>query len=174
MDKALKILKWIWDVKERALLVVLVLALGVQVYRMVAPPDVEDVAPPTVAPPRASLPDDWQDGPPRPNTVDPPQLPRVPVDELTRRSPFTVRDTQPAAPRELTPERAGLQLLRIVPWRGDAHRAELRINQRRQRMDEGDEYQGFRVERIDANAGEVDVYSTEHDRLFTLTVEGGS
>lgn len=97
-----------------------------------------------------------------------------PVAALVAGNMFTVHGggAQEETEQEITPDQLGITLVRIVPWSGGDYRAELRDRTGNvDRYQQGEQFQNFRLERINPGANEVQIWSDEYGRVFTLTAE---
>lgn len=171
MDKVYKLGVWLWRNKERIVLAVLVVFLCTRAYRVVMGAEPE---PPKVHPPvKSDLPEEWPDAPPKPPV--PPPIPRPPKESLIRSNMFTVygRPVEEGRTEEVTVESLGVRLVRIVPWKDNEYRAELLTKGRRaKRYKEGEQFENFRLVRIDPADNSVEIWSEQFGRSFTLRVEG--
>ncbi len=156
---------WIWNQKEKMVLLILVCVFGFRVYQVVSGP------PP--APPddhtKLSSPDNPEL--PGPGSVRPP---KVDYQGLVQRNPFSIYGISTAREGERGSEpRIDLVLVRIVPWNDGTHRAEIISSQdsRPRRYEENEPFEGYRVESINPSANTVTVYSSEHGRSFTLEAQ---
>jgi hypothetical protein len=169
VGKLRKIGKWFWLNKERMLLAVLVIVLGVRVYGVVNPPPLEK---PAFHPaPRAELPEDWEDAPPLPRQG--PALERVDPATLRAANPFTVVGGGAQNDRrEVTPASLGVRLDSVREMRGD-YVAYISVGGGRARMTRaGDEFGDgqFRLESVDGSGQSATFWSQEAGRTFTVTV----
>ena len=171
MGKLQKIGKWFWLNKERMLLAVLFVVLVYRVYRVVWPTPPEDKIIPSG--PRSSLPEDWEDGPPRPSDVLVDLPARAPA-ELAQ-NPFWVhgRDrTGTTGTRDEAEGPLGVELTGIKTWNDGTPRAELLTQGTRPNYyAEGEEFQSFRLESINESNNTVRIWSDKHRRSFTLEVK---
>lgn len=176
MSKLRKIVAWIWRNKERMLFGVLVLLLCYCVWKVVNPDPPPSLEVDT-RPPRAELPEEWEDGPPAPPAATPDPLPRAATDALLGDNPFTVHggpSTAGARAAEADEEESDepeVQLVRVIPGPADTYRAELRINNRPRRVSQGDVVEGLRIERVDGRNSTVVVVSEESGKRTTLRAE---
>jgi hypothetical protein len=67
------------------------------------------------------------------------------------------------------PAEFDLELIAIRPWTGGTYVAEIRTETMQpKRFGVGEPFKSYRIISIDPQAGEVVVYSKEHDRNYTL------
>jgi hypothetical protein len=157
---------WIWNQKEKMILVALILVLCYRVWGVMNPPEVnfEESARGANPPkPRQILKD-----PPPPVPV----LPRSPdFKGLVRTNPFTVHSALPGSREgEAREERPNLTVVRIVPWTGGEYRAEI-ITQgaRPKRYKEGEQFESYRLVDIDEINNQVTIFSNAHNKNFVIT-----
>lgn len=167
MDQLYKFGVWLWRNKEKVVLVVLVLFLCVRTYRVVmgAEPQQAKVHPPV----KSDLPEDWNGAPPKPPVR--PAVPKPPKESLIRSNMFTVygKPVEESKTQEVTPDSIGVTLVRIVPWKENEYRAELLTKGRRpKRYKEGEQFENFRLNRIDAANNSVEIWSEQYGKTFVL------
>jgi len=93
--------------------------------------------------------------------------------KLVASNPFSAEGLGAGEVDEFGERRPELELLEIRPWTGDTHVAEIRTQTARaKRYGVGDAFESYRIISIDPNAGEVVIYSEEHRRNFTFTLDG--
>ncbi len=171
MDKIRKIGDWIWNNKERMVLIVMVLVLGYRVYQILSPPP-----PPQwqrLQPPRQQLPEDPLDredlGLPGPPPARPPL--DVPGTYVTfyERNPFWYYsgEARQQADQEVRAEDLNIQVLSIQVVDGNP-RARLRAGGGTSWYSVGDQFAGFELLEINSDADTVVVFSQSHERPFTL------
>jgi hypothetical protein len=161
MDQLIKLRAWLWLNKEKLLLGVLVLVLCFRVYKVVYPPEVKLPDPPV--PPSPT----WSgDVPPGAPPVMPALPERIPSTGLVKNNPFTVYGVDYGKKEEQRPE---LYFLGLKEWADGTWRAQITTNPRfRPKLyKEGEEFESFRLERIDVEAEEITVYSQADARSFT-------
>ena len=168
MDQLIKLRAWLWLNKEKILLGALVLVLCFQVYKVVYPPEVELPDPPK--PPKNTMPEDSRILPGMPPII-PPLPDRVPATGLIENNPFTVYGIDRGTERDRKPQ---LWFVGLRPW-GDGWRAEITTNPnaRPKRYQEGEEFESFRLEKIDVENKEIVVYSQADGRSFTYPLLEG-
>ena len=156
--------------KEKILLGVLVLVLCFRVYKVVYPPEVEPYEIP--APPAGEIRDLTKIG-----LGEPPPMPalmeRIPPTALVKSNPFTVYgSTVGSADPDRRPQ---LWFVGLRPWGEGEWRAEITTNPnaRPKRYREGEEFESYRLERIDVENEEITVYSQEYGRSFTYKLIKG-
>jgi hypothetical protein len=157
---------WIWTQKEKMVLVILLCVFGFRVYQVVSGPP---PAPPEDKTTRQAPEDDPELPGPRKA-----RAPKVNYQSLVQRNPFSVYGVSLGGPDSRDgEERIDLTLVRIVPWHDGSHRAEMVSSRdpRARRYEEGEPFEGYRVETIDPVANTVTVYSSEHERSFTLEAQ---
>ena len=173
MNKLRKIRVWVWRNKELLFLVLLVILLCSQVYDLLFPEKHEAV--------RATSP---RKQPGEGAALMPPVPPEVPgkagaamVESLVRNNPFTIYGGAAPTPsanqrQEITASSLGLRLNRILPWREGTYQAEIVLGRSRGRYQEGDSFGrgAFRVDRIDNDRQQVDVWVAQYKRTFTLEI----
>jgi len=157
---------WIWNQKEKMVLVILLCVFGFRVYQVVngPPPAPPDDTTKKVAP------DDTPDLP-GPRQA---RAPKVNYQSLVQRNPFSVYGVSIGGDESRDgDQRIDLTLVRIVPWHDGSYRAEMVSSRdtRTRRYEEGEPFEGYRVETIDPVANTVTVYSSEHERSFTLEAQ---
>lgn len=170
MDYLYKFGMWLWRNKERIVLVVLVLFLCARTYRVVMGAAPQPVKP--HPPVRSELPEDWNEAPPRPPA--PPAIPKPPKEALIRSNMFTVygRPVEEGRTEEVTADSIGVKLIRIVPWKGNEYRAELLTKGRRpKRYSEGEQFENFRLVRIDPTNNSVEIWAEQYGRSFVLQAQ---
>ncbi|MBX3177298.1 MAG: hypothetical protein KF886_08060 [Candidatus Hydrogenedentes bacterium] len=157
MDKLQKFFKAIWRYKERIVFVVLLGVLGYRVYQLFNPQEpVSAASPPTGAP-------------------EPPQIaPNAPSPDppgqyynMIHRSPFSYYSDAEVDPNRVRPEDLGLQLLDIKPVGGKL-RARVKTESARKWYDEGESFEEFILESIDAEDRSAVVYVERLGQSVTL------
>lgn len=158
---------WIWNQKEKMVLFALMLVLLFRAVVVVKGTtlELEDKGP--VKPPK-----------PPEEVVLPPEKPvqprQVDFQGLVQRNPFSVYGiSSETQTDDSVPEQLPLVLERIVPWNDGTVRAVIRSKDARgRRYAEGEAFENYRIVSINDTAQTVEVYSSEYDRTFTLTVQG--
>ncbi|MBX7255432.1 MAG: hypothetical protein K1Y02_03635 [Candidatus Hydrogenedentes bacterium] len=113
---------------------------------------------------------------PTPPVWPPERQPAADASGLVRRNPFTIYGVQADENTSQTQEEQTIPvtLTAIKPWNDGTLRAMLSVSGKRVRpFKEGEAFEAYTLERIDADAQTVDVYSQEFDKVFTLQVQGG-
>jgi len=157
---------WIWNQKEKMVLVVLVCVFGFRVYQVVSGPP---PAPPEPKKTTGAPEEDPELPGPRPD-----KSAKADFQSLIQRNPFSVYGVSAAGSEDRDGEpRIDLTLLRIVPWNDGTYRAEIVSSRdsRARRYEEGEPFEGYRVESIDPAGNTVTVYSSEYERSFTLQAQ---
>jgi len=166
-DKIRKIAAWIWNNKERMVLVVMVGFLVYRVWQVVYPPPPPDEA--FLRPPMQSLPEEPGPGiqPPRP-PVAPPM--RIPGDyaAIHQRNPFWYFGTQAGRGAQAGAADLQIQLLRIREV-NNRFRAQLRTATTTQWYNEGERFEEFELRSIDPAENSVTIHSERLGRTITLT-----
>lgn len=173
MDKLHKFGVKLWRNKERMILVLLLCVLGFRVYQLVNPPPPPEPKPHSA--PRASIPDDWPDGPPVPEEG----LRSVEMasgDALLADNPFTrLASTSASATKKSAESDAtqGLKLVRVTESKRDGSiSAMISVSGVTKRVQQGDEVKaGVRVQRIDVQAGTVELSTPEAGGSITLSAK---
>lgn len=164
MDKFRKIGLWLWQNKERLVLGLLVVVLSYRVYKVVS----EQPEPP-------KLPDR-----PAGSDFQAPELPKAPpqpvpenYSSLHSRNPFwyysnppTGGDSQAGATEEEEIHLLGIQALP----RGRGYTAQIRTKAAKWYR-EGEEFESFKVLKIDPKSQEVEVYSGKSGNTITLRMQ---
>lgn len=156
---------WIWNQKEKMVLLILVIVFGFRVYQVVSGPPPEA--------PEGPRPVASNEEPEMPGARPVPP-PKVDFQSLVQRNPFSVYGVSSATDEGRDGEpRIDLVLVRIVPWNDGTYRAEIISSQdsRPRRYEENEPFEGYRVESINPSANTVTVYSSEHGRSFTLQAQ---
>ena len=99
----------------------------------------------------------------------------VPIEGLMRANPFTTRTPQKQDPSDSQETaRPTLRLDRVQQWRDGSYRAYIATKPgvRPKWYKEGEPFESYRIERIDAEGESVTVYSEEHRKNFEFKVEG--
>ncbi|GMV99099.1 MAG: hypothetical protein AMXMBFR84_02380 [Candidatus Hydrogenedentota bacterium] len=174
MDQIQKFGLMLWAVKEKIVLACLVAILSWQVYKVVMSANGADagVSVGPVTPPKPELTDLQAIGAESPGP--PPEPIRVQeFTALVRRNPFTVYGNEAGESSGSTQveEKLDLTLERIVPWRDNTVRAQIRTKtSRAEPYYEGQSVEDFRVDKIDAEKQEVTIFSFKHQKQFVLKV----
>ncbi|HRI89111.1 MAG TPA: hypothetical protein PK869_12635 [Candidatus Hydrogenedentes bacterium] len=184
---------WMWNQKEKMFLFVLLAVLLFRAYVVIInPPDINAIIESeTVAaaatPPKAPAPRPGGAPAAAPNAPitagnvplpDPrPGLPRAEdFRPLIRQNPFTIYGivVTTGARGETTEEKIDVTLSKIIKWNDGSYRAELttKVSGRPKRYAEGESFESYKVMEIDAVNNTVTIYSTGHDKTFTLTMPG--
>lgn len=167
-DKIRKIAAWIWNNKERMVLVLMVGFLMYRVYQVFFPPPPPEEA--ALRPPAQSLPEDPPPGvsPPRP-PVQPPM--RLPGDYATihQRNPFWYFGRQQAGSGSDASTDVQIDVLRIREV-NNQYRAQLRTATTTGWYNEGERFEEFELVSIDPDEDSVTVYAERLGRRITLTV----
>ena len=152
--------------KELVVLVLLLVLLLYRGYTLMNPTE----APPLTMGKMASARRTGED--PLPPSPPPPSEPIV-IDGLVRANPFTTRARPQEDVRNAGPEaRPPLQLVRIQQWRDGSYRAQIasKAGVRAKWYREGEQFESYRIERIDAEGESVTVYSEEHRKNFEFKI----
>ncbi len=171
MDKIQKIGTWIWDNKERMVLVVMVLVLGYRVYEILSPPPPPDW--PRLQPPRRQLPEEPEYREELGLPSEPPARPPMDVPgtyaTFHSRNPFWYhsRDARPESGEQVRAEDLNIQLLDIQDVGGNP-RARLRSARTTAWYSTGEQFEEFEVLEINVDTDTVVVYSERYARPFTL------
>jgi len=178
LEKVREITGKLWLHKEKVLLVVLLGVLIVQVWRGWTE-STGDKDPPPIFPPKGpNLRVDQLDPAfkariieafpeVKPVHLPPAPLPEMPVAKLTEDNPFSIWRGSPPPEQEVKPE---VVVRTVRPGRdGGPPTASLIIDGDRVFCEEGEEINGYRIEEIDVEAGNVTVYSESHGKSFTYT-----
>ena len=156
---------WIWNQKEKMVLLALLVVFAFRVYVVVNGPtlDVSEKKIVAAKPPEEVLLPPERPAPPR----------KVDYQGLVQRNPFSVYGiSTERADDTSAPEQISLTLHRIVPWNDGTVRAEISSQDgRARRYEEGEAFENYRIVSIDATAQTVVVYSSADDRNFTLTAQ---
>lgn len=155
---------WLWNQKEKMILVALILVLCYRVWGVMNPAEL------TFEEPGAAI------AKPRPIPKDPPPpvpvLPRSPdFKGLVRTNPFTIHSALPGTREgEAREDRPNLTVIRIVPWAGGDYRAEI-VTQgaRPKRYKEGEQFETYRLIDIDEVNNQVTIFSNAHNKNFVIT-----
>ena len=168
MEQLRKVGDWLWRNKEKMVLAGLVLVLIYQVYKVkFAPPEAEEDGPRFVLPSGSVRDTITELPPPPPSDPDRPDTKR-----LVRSNPFSAIGLGGDNLDEDGQAQPELELLKIMPWTGGTFVAEIRTQTARpKRYGVGDQFESYRIISIDPSAKEVVVYSEEHRKNFTFTVE---
>lgn len=142
-------------------LTVLVIVLCYRVYGVVNPPPIE--AAPNFPPPGNAAPDGVPAPPPVPLPTGSPD-----TGQIVARNPFSVYGGAPAQV-EQEPQ-LDIELVRTMPLGPNEARAQIVVNRQRRWVSQGEEFDGYRVERIDPETNEVVIWSQEDARSYTLGV----
>lgn len=172
MDKIRKFFEWIWGSKERMVLAVMVVLLCWQVYKVVHP-TVESPDPP-IPRIRTELPDDPEElkdmALPEPPPPPPERTADTDYGSLYRNNPFHAikgqQDTKSA-----TEDKPNISLKKIMTWADGSVKAQLKTKSATKWYAEGEEFESFRLMSIDMTAKTCEIYSEEHRKRFTLTME---
>ncbi len=166
MDKLRKIGKWIWCIKERLVLLIMMVLLGYRVYVVINPPQLDTLPP--VRPPRKEVPQEQ-----RPPMPPPPPVLDVPTSysALYNNNPFWFYSGQSkqGATDEITPERLGIALKKIKQV-NDSWKAQLSTESTTRWYDEGDKFEAFELQQINPEDGTVVVYVESYAKEFTLAL----
>lgn len=172
MDKVVAIGKWLWLNKERFVLLVVMAVFCYRVYVVLNPPE-----PPVVVPPKSPIPG------PIPDELMPPSPP-LPLARslpggysgLYNNNPFCYycKERGPGDIEVFDPEKLGITLLAIRKLSDGRVRAQLSTKTVPKRWyNEGEPFEEYELQEIDAENNSVVIYSERYARRFTLTIEGG-
>ena len=172
MNDLLSILRkagvWIWNQKEKMVLLVLVGVLCFRVYVVYTGPVALPEPPTKIAKAAEDL--------TLPSAR--PALPRpVEFQGLVQRNPFTIFGmSSEKTDTSAGPERIDLTLERIVPWNDGSYRAEIlsAIDGRKRRYEQGESFLDYRVVSIEPDTNTVVVYSSALDKNFTLKAQNAT
>lgn len=172
MEKLRKFGIWVWDNKERAVLILVCLGLVYSVFRMINPPSPSDVTIPPA--PRAAGTVEVPEPRMAPPEEDRPAYRR---DEVLARNPFWAnpradRGEAPAEGRTQRAERDPITLERIMEMGDGSYRARLTMGRERGLVAEGDTFQGYQLLRIDGNGRTVELYNSDTGRSQILEERG--
>lgn len=167
-EKIRKIAQWLWLVKERLVLLIMLGIFAYRVYEVLNPP------PPPVKPPLRPPVRNMEE---LPRNLTPPRAPITPAPYLPgtyatlyNRNPFwyysgPARDNT----RDVRTEDLGITLLDIREVSGGRYRARLQIAGVPPKWCDIDEqFQGFQVQEINPDEGTVVVYAEREMRRVTL------
>lgn len=170
LSRLQKVGAWLWSQKEKMVLIALVGVLCYRVYVVVFPPEVKQEpkkpAAAAVKPPEFPTPPPWP----------PERMPMADASGLVRRNPFTIYgvQTDENAPLGGEEQTIPVTLTGFRKWSDGSMRAMLTVaGDRNRAYKEGEAFGSYTLERIDADAQTVDVYSQEFDKVFTLQAQGG-
>jgi hypothetical protein len=168
MEQFRKVSAWLWRNKEKLVLAALVIVLIYQVYQVQFAAPEEDPEKIVPVPPRGGVPARMQDLPP--------ELPLMPArpdeNKLVASNPFSAEGLGAGEVDEFGDRQPDLELIEIRPWTGGTYVAEIRTQTARpKRYGVGDQFESYQIISIDPSAGEVVIYSEEHRRNFTYTLE---
>lgn len=153
MDKLRKIGVWAWEIKERVVLAVMVLLLGIRVYSLVNADDSFDSV--KLQNPRA----------PVVNDSPPPPIPETPLPEpvirLVRRSPIVYEppSSRPGQQSSENSEDDKVRVLRIIEATGGVYRAQITTGGAAKTMVEGQSFESYQLQSIDPETGCCIIYS---------------
>ena len=165
-EKIRKLTSWVWNVKERLILAIMVAVLCQRVYDVMNPKGLGEADPIPHMPFRDE------------SNVDipknPPQIPQDLLPEswtLLHKRPPTLF-VQPRRPTDPTnpggPDTSNLEL-RDIKKSGDGYRVQIFTGQGRPRWyEEGDRFESYEIVFIDPDEETVQVYSEETNRPLTL------
>lgn len=166
MDKLRKVGIWLWDVKERVVLALMVILLGYRVYTLVNAE--EDLKKLSLKPP----------GNPVVNVDPPPRVPDQPSPEpvirLVRRSPFAYVSPSSRASRT---ESSGdnkdddVRVLRIVEVTGGVYRAQITTGGAAKTIAEGGSFESYQLKSIDPDTGCCIIYSENSNSEIERCIE---
>ncbi|HNR29246.1 MAG TPA: hypothetical protein PKI11_00010 [Candidatus Hydrogenedentes bacterium] len=175
-DRVRKIAKWLWFNKERLILVIMLVYLGMRVRQVFE--KVEETQEPLILPSNV-LPDDAQERqivpPDRPEGVGPggkgpPRRPPGAYGSLIDRNPFWFH----AAPGSGRPgeegERWDIQLLQLQEPVPGKVRARIRTLSATKWFDLGDSFEEYEIQDIDMAAGTCTVYSSKYKKSKVLEI----
>lgn len=148
------------------MLAALVAVLCQQVYTVAYKPKEDEAAASIFKPPKGN----WQPAAELDVPPSPPLLPDRPdAKRMLRRNPFSA-DGLDSSGEAGGVARPDLVVVRIVPWTGGTHVAEIRTQTARpKRYGVGDAFEAYKIISIDPDAKEVVIYSEEHRSNFTYT-----
>lgn len=190
VDILIKIRTWLWLNKEKLVLAALVVVLIYQIYKVTNPQERVTVQPPQPPLPRTRVDVDSPEGqeiiarvveefPDVDNPPPPPEPVRLPdTSGLVAANPFTVYVgglTGASRDEEEAEGEPDISLASIQQRPDGTYLAEMRVDGRRSRAEEGEEFGDgrYRLERIDAGNNSVVIYSENHGRRFTFTTGTG-
>ena len=172
MGKLLKIRDWVWRNKELMVLIVLVLSLCYQVYKVVYPEKPEELVRRPL--PKPEIPQEWPGGPEAPPYL-PEMAEKMPYDALLRANPFTVFGgaVEESPDRAVESSESTAVLYKIMTWKEGRYRAELGTSTGRKKYcEEGDTFgegdDTYQVLSINADAKTVEVVSEKAGRTLVL------
>jgi len=167
-DKAVKAFRWIWDNKERMVLVVMVGVLCYRIYVVLNP----EVMVETV---NARPPDRSVEG--HSPEIIPPEVPAPPALDLPgnytglyRNNPYWYyAGDRGVGEEEVTAATLGINLLDIKEAAG-TWRAQLQTETTRKWYEEGEQFEEFELIEINAEEGTAVVYSERYGERVTLSM----
>ncbi len=174
-DKLRKIGNWIWLNKERLILAVMVVYLGMRVVRVVQDvPDTSGFYPP----PARTLSDEKERQLVKEGILPPATPPPAPAPypfgqygALEEENMFYMHATTDGEEAEETAD-WGVRLLRVSEPMPGRRRAQLQYGSNvTEWHDEGEGFGEFRLESIDTEAGTATIYSTEYNQSRTFNVQ---
>ena len=167
MDKLRKIGIGVWEAKERVVLALMVLLLGLRVYMLVNAEASEDaVSYRDPGSPQGIIADD---APPRPK--DP--LQAEPVNQLLRRAPFDyVQPSSRANAATAEDDRdSDVRVIRIVDVGNDRYRATITTGGKKTTVAEGDKFESYQLISIDPDTECCIIYSENSNSEIERCVE---
>ena len=174
---------WVWNQKEKMVLVALLAFLCFRVYVVLNPVSAEDLdAQPAPAKETTKKPPVAPPGGPAitsANVPEPPLRPQVQRAEdykpLVRQNPFTIYGAMLGTNTrgEVAEETIDVTLNKIIKWRDGTYRAELMTKTARPKFyAEGEPFESYKLMDIDVTGNTVTIYSTAQEKTYTLKVPG--
>jgi len=168
-DKLRKFVRFVWLIKERLVLAVMVVFLCQRVYRVLNPGDPPQQDP--LPPPKRTL----EDLPPEELPPEPPPVPPIDIpgtySSLVKRNPFWYYGGQGGqTDDEVSAADLGLALIDIKPLGGRV-RVRLQTRSTTKWYDVGEQFEEFELISADPDLGTVEVFSEQYNRSFILEME---
>jgi hypothetical protein len=167
VEKLHKIADWMMRNKELVVLVLLLATLLYRGYTLMNPKEL----PPLTMGAMARTPDEdilFDRPPPLPL---PPEA--IPLDGLNKANPFTTRTPREQVRNPSDTVRPDLKLQSIQKFKDGSYKAQIatKAGVRARWYKEAEQFESYRVEKIDAENESVTVYSEEHRKKFEYKVE---
>ena len=162
MDRARKIGKWLWNNKERLILVIMLVYLGMRVYKVFEPVHEEDFL---VSRPSPSAPDDVL--PASPPEGRPPRRPPGQYSSLINRNPFFFHATK-AEGDTGTEEVWNIALVQLQEPAPGKLRARIRTESTTKWYNLGESFEEYEIQDINMAEQTCTVYSSRYQKSKVL------
>ena len=169
MDKIRKTVRWLWLAKERMVLLVMLVFLGIRVYNILNP-ESDTGTNSSYPPPRIEISEDVERPgiPPRVEPLDDPED----WSPLLRRPVFIYEQRRAVSPDDPDDDQLGgrIEVLSIQEALPGLIKVQIRTEATKQWYEEGEEFETYRLQSIDVDSQCCEIYDESIGRVIYVCV----